>query len=245
MTVLVTRPSPFGEALVQQLNKHDIKAWHTPLITFIEGQQLNQFAEKIVTLTAGDLLLFVSQQAVHYANQALATHHLDWPVDLRYFAIGRATANSLHQVTNCQIHYPKDREISEHLLQLPELQNIHGKNALVLRGNGGRGLLAEQLQLRGANVEFFECYQRKLIAYSSVDLIAVWQQQGVDTLVLTSAEMLERIYRLVAEKDRPWLFNCQLIVVSERIAHLAHQLGWDQIKIADNADNHSLLAALK
>ncbi len=43
------------------------------------------------------------------------------------FAIGRTTALALHTVSGQHIHYPLDREISEVLLQLPELQNIAGK----------------------------------------------------------------------------------------------------------------------
>lgn len=66
------------------------------------------------------------------------------------FAIGRTTALALHTVSGQHIHYPLDREISEVLLQLPELQNIAGKNALILRGNGGRELLGATLTERGA-----------------------------------------------------------------------------------------------
>ncbi|MGS9164769.1 uroporphyrinogen-III synthase, partial [Salmonella enterica subsp. enterica serovar Infantis] len=62
-------------------------------------------------------------------------------------------------VSGFDIRYPLDRDISEALLQLPELQNIAGNRALILRGNGGRELLGETLTALGAEVSFFECYQ--------------------------------------------------------------------------------------
>lgn len=49
---------------------------------------------------------------------------------------------------------PTGSEISEVLLQLPELQNIAGKCALILRGNGGRELIGDSLTARGAEVTF-------------------------------------------------------------------------------------------
>ncbi len=85
-----------------------------------------------------DLLFALSQHAVEFAHARLQQQGLPWPTSPRYFAIGRTTALALHTVSGQHIHYPLDREISEVLLQLPELQNIAGKNALILRGNGGR-----------------------------------------------------------------------------------------------------------
>ncbi|MCO1631926.1 uroporphyrinogen-III synthase, partial [Escherichia coli] len=38
---------------------------------------------------------------------------------------------------------------------------------------------------------------------------------------------------------------CRLLVVSERLAKLARELGWQDIKVADNADNDALLRALQ
>ncbi|WP_438895058.1 uroporphyrinogen-III synthase, partial [Bacillus cereus group sp. BC243] len=84
---------------------------------------------------------------------------LNWPTAPRYFAIGRSTALALHTVSGSDVRYPLDRETSEVLLQLPELQTLIGKRALILRGNGGRELLGETLRERGADVTFCECYQ--------------------------------------------------------------------------------------
>lgn len=248
MTILVLRPSPAGEALVELLRQHKINACHTPLIEFGEGRELNRLQNKLSRLNAGDLLFVVSKQAVNYADKALSNAGADWPKNIRYFAIGRTSAEALSLATGCGVSYPKDREISEHLLELTELQRIEGKNALILRGNGGRALLAEQLSLRGANVEFCECYQRKEIHYEPDRLIALWRQREVKTIVATSTEIIKKLYALMDVQKKPnngWLLNCRLIVVSERTALSARELGWNNIKIADNADNISLLAALK
>lgn len=92
MTVLVTRPSPFGESLVQLLNENGINAWHTPLIRFIEGQDIEKFPQRLLYLKSGDLIFFVSQQAVQHASRALIKENMIWPADIQYFAIGQATA---------------------------------------------------------------------------------------------------------------------------------------------------------
>lgn len=164
----------------------------------------------------------------------------------RYFAIGRTTALALHTVSGFDIRYPLDREISEALLQLPELQNIAGKRALILRGNGGRELLGETLTARGAEVSFCECYQRCAKHYDGAEEAMRWHTRGVTTLVVTSGEMLQRLWSLTPEWYREhWLLRCRLLVVSERLAHLARELGWQDIKVADNADNDALLRALQ
>jgi uroporphyrinogen-III synthase len=245
MSVLVTRPSPYGEALVQLLNEHGIEAWHTPLVQFDDGRELNLLPDMLLKLNDGDLLFAVSQQAVNFAQRALLHGKHSWPKQPAYFAIGRNTAEILSHFSGQPVNYPKDREISEHLLKLSQLQDVSGRKALILRGNGGRELLAQQLTLRGVHVEFCECYQRRLIDYQSAKLIAIWQEQHIDTLIVTSAEMLQRVFTLIKEKDRPWLLGCQLVVVSERIALLARRLGWNNVKIADNADNLSLLTVFK
>lgn len=153
MSILVTRPSPAGEELVSRLRTLGQVAWHFPLIEFSPGRQLPQLADQLAALGESDLLFALSQHAVAFAQSQLHQQDRKWPRLPTYFAIGRTTALALHTVSGQKILYPQDREISEVLLQLPELQNIAGKCALILRGNGGRANWGF-LTARGAEVTF-------------------------------------------------------------------------------------------
>ncbi|MFJ2977128.1 uroporphyrinogen-III synthase [Kluyvera sp. NPDC087067] len=246
MTILVTRPSPQGEALVSRLRALGRVAWSFPLINFTPGRELNTLGQALGALGDGDLVFALSQHAVSFAHAQLQQQRLHWPTSAHYFAIGRTTALALHQVNGMDVRYPLDREISEVLLQLPELQNIAGKKALVLRGNGGRELIAEILTARGADVTLCECYQRCPIHYDGAEEAMRWQSRDVTTIVVTSGEMLQQLLTLIPLWYREnWLFKCRLLVVSERLAKLAQEMGWQDIQVADSADNDALLRALQ
>lgn len=246
MNILVTRPSPAGEQLVSRLRAPGQVAWSFPLIEFSPGRELSTLADSLYALQEGDLVFALSQHAVEFAHAQLQQENKRWPTAPHYFAIGRTTALALHTVSGIDVRYPLDREISEVLLQLPELQTVAGKRALVLRGNGGRELLGETLTARGADVTFCECYQRCAKYYDGAEEAMRWHLRGVDTLVVTSGEMLQQLWSLIPQWYREnWLLRCRLLVVSERLANLARELGWQDIRIADNADNDALLRALQ
>ncbi|MDH0063996.1 uroporphyrinogen-III synthase [Leclercia adecarboxylata] len=246
MSILVTRPSPAGDQLVSRLRTLGQVAWSFPLIEFSPGRELPLLTSYLATLQAGDMLFALSQHAVEFAHARLQQEGQRWPDAPGYFAIGRTTALALHTESGKDIRYPLDREISEVLLQLPELQNVVGKRALILRGNGGRELLGDTLRERGAEVTFCECYQRSNKHYDGAEEAMRWQSRGVTTLVVTSGEMLQHLWSLIPQWYREnWLLRCRLLVVSERLANLARELGWQDIRIADNADNDALLRALQ
>ena len=197
MSILVTRPSPAGEELVSRLRTLGQVAWHFPLIEFSPGRQLPQLADQLAALGESDLLFALSQHAVAFAQSQLHQQDRKWPRLPDYFAIGRTTALALHTVSGQKILYPQDREISEVLLQLPELQNIAGKRALILRGNGGRELIGDTLTARGAEVTFCECYQRCAIHYDGAEEAMRWQSREVTMVVVTSGEMLQQLWSLI------------------------------------------------
>jgi uroporphyrinogen-III synthase len=221
-------------------------AYSFPLIEFSPGRQLDSLPQTLASLSEGDLVFVLSQHVVQYAHSQLCRNGATWPAHLAWFAIGRTTALALHTVSHLPVRYPQDRETTEVLLQLPELQNVAGKKALILRGNGGRELLGETLSARGADVTFCECYQRSARIYDGTEEAFRWRERGVSTLVVTSGEMLQQLYALIPQWYRNnWLLHCRLLVVSERLASLARDLGWQDIRIADNADNDALLRALQ
>ena len=95
----------------------------------------------------------------------------------------------LSKVTGQSVNYPHVSD-SEHLLELAELQSVSGQKIIILRGNGGRELIHETLSERGALVAYKEVYQRKDLPLTPVLYCKQWQQQNVDTPIITSGHQL-------------------------------------------------------
>ncbi|GFN46512.1 uroporphyrinogen-III synthase [Candidatus Regiella insecticola] len=276
--ILVTRPSPTGEQLVNRLRALGLVAYHAPLIRFSAGSELTKLPGLLQTMRAGDLVFILSQNVIRYVNpllhrniptvlevafggqgdrpmsvdipsQQLAGFKGEgykrlWPSELLYYAIGRRTASVFQAVSHLPVTYP-NIATSEELLTMTDLQQLSGKKALLLRGNGGRELLGKILMQRGAEVSYCECYRRNPIHYDASQKINDWRRLGINTLVVTSGEMLQQLHILVSPDFCSfWLLDCRMIVVSERLAILAKQLGWHDIQVAKNADNDALIHEL-
>ncbi len=171
------------------------------------GNDLVRLPQGLAELQAGDVVFALSQHAVSYASSVINRAGLQWPGQLSYYAIGRTTALAMHRIGGLPVDYPREREISEMLLLLPALQQLTGKRALIMRGNGGRELLGETLAERGAVVSYYECYQRSPVHYDGSEQSAHWQRAGINTLVVTSGEMLQQLYTLVPDYYRSsWLY---------------------------------------
>jgi len=226
------------------LAKAGVVAIHLPLFNIEAGAELNGLPNKFAQLKVGDYVFAVSKSAVDFADKALKNTGFVWRDDLQYFTVGQGTAQHFAMITTLAVHYPTTQENSEGVLQLAAMQNLQGKTILILRGNGGRELLSEQAQQRGANVEIVECYRRESIVYNSTEQTSLCKRAGVQTIVATSAEILTQLVDFVPQNEHNWLKSCQLITVSERISHLAQALGWQNVIVSPRADNQTLLQTL-
>ncbi|EJK2116219.1 uroporphyrinogen-III synthase [Vibrio navarrensis] len=241
MTVLVTRPAEQGLALCSLLNDGGVSTLHHPLIRIVANPSVETLLSQ---LRDSDIVIAVSQHAVQFAQQWLAKHQANWPQNTRYLAVGQKTAHYLSKVTGQDVNYPTVSD-SEHLIQLPELNRIAGKRVLILRGNGGRELIRESLFSLGADVDYCETYQREFIPFDPLSCVASWQAQKVDTLIVTSSEQLEYLNRMMHSQAQQWLHQQHLLVPSERIAAIAHSLGFARVTNVGSAANMELLAALQ
>ncbi|HAS6345332.1 TPA: uroporphyrinogen-III synthase [Vibrio vulnificus] len=241
MAVLVTRPAEQGQALCQLLQQAGVPALQQPLIDIVANSSLNTLAND---LKQSDVIIAVSQHAVQCAERILKAQQQNWPQNALYLAVGQKTAHYLSKVTHQDVNYPTVSD-SEHLLQLPEFNRIAGKRVLILRGNGGRELIRQALSQRGADVRYCETYQRELIPFDAVSSLTLWRDQGVDTLIVTSAEQLDYLHAQMSDEGKFWLYQQRLLVPSERIAAIANRLGFTQVCNVGSASNKDLLAALQ
>lgn len=246
MNVLVLRPDERGQQLVESLTQQQIFAMHQPLFRVEAGRELPHLPPIMSSLKVGDYVFAVSKNAVDFAHQTLLETGFNWRNDLHYFAVGRSSANYFASYIQQAVRYPTKFANSEGLLALPEMSDLTNKTIVILRAESGREYFTEQAQLRGAEVKVIECYQRIVINDSLQDKISLAKRAGIDTIVATSSDIVSTLVTHTQEHDKPWLFDCQLVVVSERIAQEAQQFGWHNAKImiSNNADNLSLLETL-
>jgi uroporphyrinogen-III synthase len=122
---------------------------------------------------------------------------------------------------------------------------VSGRRVLILRGNGGRDLIARTLASRGALVHYCAAYERHYPELDGDALTRHWQAAGLDSLLITSGELLQRLLELVPSQQQPWLYDRLLVVPSPRVAEMAEAAGFTRITIAQGASNQALTAALE
>jgi len=232
--VLLTRPLAKSNELAKLLSEKNVFSVCHPLV---EAHALDNMTN-LASISDADIVIAISENSVRFSRHKINA----WPQNCRYFAVGSATQNQFNAlgITADIPDYPT----SEGLLKLPGLSQVKHKNVTIIRGHGGRELLAESLTQRGANVSYLEVYDRQLIKMNVQDCERQWQQAQINTIVVTSGEILQHIYANVGENSLSWLQEQWLVVPSERIAIMAKNLGARNVSISHGADNESILKIL-
>lgn len=239
MVPLVVRPAAQANQLVQMLRQLGHAPLCCPLLETRPGCDLPHLGDM---LREADLVIAVSMHAVHFAHHFLLQTGQTWP-HIDYFAVGQASADAFAEA-GIQALCPADPR-SEGLLALPALQGVSGRRVLILRGNDGRDLIARTLASRGALVHYCATYERHYPDLDGDALIRHWQAAGLDSLLITSGELLQRLLALVPGPQHPWLYDRLLVVPSPRVAEMAEGAGFTRIVIAQGASNQALVAALE
>lgn len=229
-TVLLTRSSGRADDLGSRLQRLGVSVRQLPLIE-LEAQTLP--AEAL--LNAPDLLIFVSPAAAEHGVRQLPASWRSLP---RY-AVGRATSLALAAQGWPDTPSPV-QENSEGLLALSGLQDLSGQRAFIVRGDGGRDLLRETLQQRGAEVRYLEAYRKRAVDSEMIRQLRQLAQQPL-LAVLTSGEALARLCAIIPADIMKAL---TLVVASARIAEMAAPR-CDHVVTASGADSDALFAAIQ
>ncbi|MGB5277797.1 MAG: uroporphyrinogen-III synthase [Gammaproteobacteria bacterium] len=237
LKVLVTRPTSRAGGLCQLIERAGGTALHFAAIEISEpeDQRSRDYARDHLTEFA--LAIFISPTAVEKTLDYL----VKLPDDIKLAAIGSKTARSLES-HGLSIAIKPDGHDSEALLEHPSLQaeQIFSRKIVIFRGEGGRTLLGDTLQSRGAVVFYADMYQRSPPV--DANRLNAYLQQA-DIITTSSNEGLRNLYDLAG--DKALLTGRFLIVPGERAQALAQTLGFDNIIIAENATDEACMNALE
>lgn len=239
--IAVTRPVGQAHSLCDAITQLGGIPISYPLLAVTAINDYAKFNQQLQKLSTTDWAIFISSNAVDFAMPLVVQRYPLLPSQLKFAAIGPQTADALKAYAIHEVLIPEQRFDSETLLSLPQMQAVKNKRVAIFRGLGGRELMADTLQSRGAEVYFAESYQR-INPQSNTDILdQYWQQKKLDALVVTSSEAMRYLLTLAA--NAPWLTHVTLCVNHERIAELPKARGL-KVLVADAPGDEAMLRCL-
>ena len=243
--LLLTRPAEDCEALAQCLAAAGVGSSCLPLLALepvaVDARQ-RLLLESLHGFAA---IIVVSKPAARLLLEQLAEAGLR-PPQQGWFTVGEATAAVL-QGAGLEVSFPPRGDDSEALLAMPGLHQaleVAAPCVLIVRGVGGRELLAERLAQQGASVDYLELYRRCLPAYPPGTLMRRIEAERLNGLVVSSGQGFEHLQQL-AGADWPQLARLPLFVPSPRVAEQARAAGAQQVVDCRGASATALLAAVQ
>ncbi|TFF07352.1 uroporphyrinogen-III synthase [Pseudomonas sp. JMN1] len=240
--VLLTRPAEESMALAASLSEAGVFSSSLPLLD-IEALPVTAKQQAVFRgLGRYCAVIVVSKPAARLALQQLdrVCPQLPW------FSVGAATAQVLAD-HGLNVQYPQTGDDSEALLAMPALREaVAGPDArvLILRGEGGRELLAERLREQGASVDYLELYRRFLPAYDAGVLMQRIQLERLNGVVVSSGQGFLHLQAL-AGPDWPQVARLPLFVPSPRVYEMARAAGAEKVVDCRGASAAALLVALR
>lgn len=218
-TVLVTRAEHQAAEFVEALGEAGFNVRHLAALA-IDGADADSLRATYNPEPAPAIVIFVSANAVRFGYQALA-----WPKDAVIGAIGGATAAALTEKGADVTLRNREGSTSETLLHHPELdKDLSGQRVVIVRGNGGRELLADSLRERGAQVDYVEVYRREKPETATEAIEAERQALEGGEIDFVSVMSLATFENLLSLLGADALAHAEIVTPSRTVAAAAQTL---------------------
>jgi len=242
--VVVTRPAHQADDIAKRIEDAGGRVIRFPVIEIKPPRYVDRLRNVLQRLPEFDWLIFISANAVTMGMKAMVETR-SGKSHAKIATVGIQTARALRQAGWRVDLVARPPFNSEALLCEPQMKQVDGLRILIFRGEGGRELLRESLEKRGALVEYAECYRR---APASVDLTFLdraWPQNQPVVIMVTSAEGLNNLVEALGGKRHGRLTGTPLLAPGQRVAQSARDKGWlAPVIVAKNATDDAMLAAL-
>lgn len=243
-TVVVTRPAGQAESLLKRLASAGANPIPFPVIG-IQALHDTPDTQTQQRVRHCDLAIFISRNAVRHGLPVIEQAG-GLPPGAQVAAVGKGTADELDRHGVHVDLIPASGASSEALLAVLAGNTISGKQVLIVRGVGGRELLADTLKSHGAHVNYLECYQRILPDTDARILPRLSREGHIDAIVVTSLEGLRNLEKLVPDPEKTTLRSVRLYVVSAAMVELCADLGY-KLKpvLMDSPSDNDIMTALQ
>lgn len=244
--LLLTRPEDECVRQAAALAEHGLHASCLPLLAIEPLEETPEQRSLMLDIDRYQAILVVSKPAARLVLDRLDRYWPQAPLGPRWFSVGAGTGVLLEDY-GLTVDWPEAGDDSEALLALPALAAalaVPEPRVLLVKGEGGRPLLADTLRARGVQLDTLELYRRFAPRYLAGALPARVRAERLNGMVVSSGQGLQTLQALAAEAW-PALCRLPLFVPSPRVAELARQLGVATVVDCRGAGTPALLAALQ
>lgn len=235
MTALILRPQAKLAASCEAFNAAGLNCVGVGLICTITDLNAIAQLKTVLTEASANTIAIVTSTS---AAQIIKQHCLPWPKHWQTIAIGASTAKVLSE-SDIKAITPK-LETSEGALELAILNQKDHPNILIIKGVGGRGILASQLESKGARVIEANIYRRDIVEQPIAT--RAWDKHEISCIVATSGEIIDAA---LGYFEPQWIKQLPWIVVSRRLVEFAAKLGINNVIQSDGASDTQIIAAIK
>jgi uroporphyrinogen-III synthase len=235
--ILVTRPVGQAATLMAGIEQLGGRVTHIPFLAIEPASDLVDLGCIAAHIETYQACIFVSANAVHSA-WSLLTGQQPWPESLAAAVVGPGTARVLRKFGVSHVVQPEVQFDSEGLLALPffSSEQCEGRAFALIRGEGGRDLIARTLRERGGRVDEATVYQRSLDPDAVMSALRLMDTDQPSAMIVTSSESLQRFLMAAPDSLAQVMRRLTMVVPHARIAQTATDLGYENVVVCEGGD---------
>ena len=244
--IVITRPAEAAPDFAAQLAAAGARVSALPAIAIAPLEDFAALDAALGDLAGYDWIVLTSANGVRAVGERLAATGRSWAERgrARLAVIGPATARALAEQGIAADVMP-DEYVAEAIVET--LGNVAGQRILLLRADIARQALAEELRLRGAEVDEVAAYRTVVQPVTDDALRAVFARGLVDAMTFTSSSTVHGVIRgLAAAGHDPAskLRGIALVAIGPVTAKTLREYGLEPAAIAEEYTMPGVMRAL-
>ena len=240
VALISTRPYEKNIILLKELEGTNISLLNYPLTEIKPSKDYAKFDSLLNNLKNYQHIIFISTNAVHFFVERFKSLEIKLPDHIIFSSIGPTTQEALENEFNINVYCPEKKYDSKHLIKNKIFNNLQDKKVLIIRGKGGREVLKDMLEEKGAEVHYGECYIRNYLPINLNKLQNEAKNYNSIFLIISSYESAKHFLTQNSTHSSHWLQSVNIIVNHPRIKDTLSLIS-NNIVVTNDLSKNSLI----